>query len=132
MTKLILVSFLLMYAHQAFEHVGHCHYNDHASLSSILTYNAYIQHDNSHNHYFEGFPCGHADHEHDIHQHCSEIHVKSIKPCRKTADCVTIADVKHISPDPVGDFVRHILPYGVGTQINSSIPQYIRAQSFLI
>ena len=129
MINLTLFAFLLMYSHQAIEHVGHCHDDDHPSLSSNLTHNTHIRYDSVHNHHFG---CDSADHDHDMHQHFSEFYPKNIKPCRKTADCVTVAYVKHASPDHVWDFVRHILPHSVGTQINSSIPLYLRAQSFLI
>lgn len=127
--KLVLASFVLMYSHQAFEHVGHFHGDDHACLSFDLTRNIHTQHEASHTPHVESCT---DDHEHDMHQHFSEFHPKNIKPCRKTVDCLTVAYVKYASLDYGWDSISDKFPHDVGTQINSSIPQYLRAQSFLI
>lgn len=125
--KLTLTAFILMYAHQVFEHTGHVHGGDamvvHRYQDSLFA-DGYCQ-------YFESNHDNPVGHDHNEHQHLTEILPN--KHNQKTlTKFVRIICFKSSSSVRFDNYSSHILKEGLGAKMKSSIPQYLRSQSFLI
>lgn len=122
--KFVLFAFVLMYSHQAFEHVSHVHHCD-IAVSATLGHD----HDDC---LFDNCHHEHDHHDHGTHLHFPEVSPENTKQCRKTVDIAVIASIINTSLNNWGSNSKHTHADGFENKECSSIPQYLRAQSFLI
>ncbi len=131
MIKLVLIAFVLMYTHQAFEHhmhgnesmLPHLHDHDHHDLSFPMCHYCYIG-------------CGHdhsSEHDHDTHLHFLEFHLKKGAQSKGPfPDLYAVKCIYDTSADSLGIYSKHFLEKELEGKPQSQIPQYLCAQSFLI